>query len=257
MAMAVKSGFPEPFVFMPRNQKPQLLFVLLHGESANPRQLFPLADAIGKAFPAAMIVLPYASEYLPAGSHNPDAKPDDEASAYYWIRPQEIDAGNYPACVAQMLPTLIGQIAALQQSYGLTGQHTALAGFSQGASVALEAAHAHPGLAGRVLAFSGLYARTPAKAPPTTMLHFFHGADDQQVSADEVEATLSRLAELDGDATLDVASGVGHELHQALINQAVVRLQTCVPLRSWEEALSTLQQQLTAPEQSVPRKTVH
>ncbi|NYT77434.1 esterase [Alcaligenaceae bacterium] len=258
MATAAKPGVPEPFVFMPRNQKPQLLFVLLHGESANPRQLFPLAEAIGKAFPAAMIVLPYAREKWSADSHGADTQSADEASTYYWIKPQEIDAGNYAAHVAQVLPTLIGQIAALQQSYGLTGEHTALAGFSQGASVALEAAHAHSGLAGRVLAFSGLYARMPDKVPPTTMLHFFHGADDQQVSADEVEATLTRLGQLKGDATLDVASGVGHELHEALISQAVVRLQTCVPLRSWEEALGMLQQKLTAPEQGRPaRKTVH
>ncbi|MFT0548189.1 esterase [Allopusillimonas ginsengisoli] len=258
MATAAKPGLPEPFVFMPRNQKPQLLFVLLHGESANPRQLFPLADAIGKAFPAAMIVLPYAGQQLSTDTQGAQTQSEEEASTYYWIRPQEIDAGNYPERVAQVLPTLIGQIAALQQSYGLTGEHTALAGFSQGASVALEAAHAHSGLAGRVLAFSGLYARIPAKAPPTTTLHFFHGADDQQISADEVEATLSRLGELKGDATLDVASGVGHELHETLINQAVLRLQTCVPLRSWEEALGTLQQKLTAPEHGQPsRKTVH
>ncbi len=48
------------------------------------------------------------------------------------------------------------------------------------------------------------------------------------------QAAQSRLAALHGDATIDVASRVGHELHPALIQQAIVRLQTCVPLRSWE-----------------------
>ncbi|HWL27959.1 MAG TPA: esterase, partial [Burkholderiaceae bacterium] len=60
------------------------------------------------------------------------------------------------------------------------------------------------------------------------------------------------LAELQGDATLDVASMVGHELHDALIQQAVVRLQTCVPLRNWEAALSSLQQCATDPASDVP-----
>ena len=125
--------------------------------------------------------------------------------------------------------------------------------------MALEACHAQPDLAGRVLAFSGLYVTPPTEAPPATMLHFFHGASDKQVSVHEVESTLSRLAELQGDATLDVASRIGHELHDALVKQAIVRLQTCVPLRSWEEAMSSLQQQARQAEQPAngPDRTLH
>ena len=40
--------------------------------------------------------------------------------------------------------------------------------------------------------------------------------------------------ELGADATLDVAATLGHELHPALMDQAVTRLQTCVPLRFWK-----------------------
>jgi phospholipase/carboxylesterase len=107
--------------------------------------------------------------------------------------------------------------------------------------MALEAGLAQPDIAGRVLAFSGLYASTPEKVPPASLLHFLHGSEDQHVPTEQVQATLVRLSELQGDATLDVASTVGHELHPALIEQAIVRLQTCVPLRSWEEAISSLQ----------------
>jgi phospholipase/carboxylesterase len=31
-------------------------------------------------------------------------------------------------------------------------------------------------------------------------------------------------------------------VHDALIKQAIVRLQTCVPLRNWEDALGSLQE---------------
>ena len=51
-----------------------------------------------------------------------------------------------------------------------------------------------------------------------------------------IQAAQTRLDELHGDSTIDVATGLGHELHPALIQRAIVRLQT-VPLRGWEAAL--------------------
>lgn len=206
--MTTKPGGP-PIVFVPKQGDPQLLFVLLHGESATPEQLFPLAEAVKKAFPKAMVVLPYV---------------------------------DHLSGMAEAVSALIQQIRQFQVNFGLSGQQTALAGFSRGASMVLEASHAQADLAGRVLAFSGLYEHTPTSAPPATMLHFFHGADDRELPVAQVRQTLEHLGDLQGDATLDIASTVGHELHDALIQQAVVRLQTCVPLRNWEAALSSLNQ---------------
>jgi phospholipase/carboxylesterase len=51
------------------------------------------------------------------------------------------------------------------------------------------------------------------------------------------EVAFARLTDLDGDATLDIASTVGHEINAALANCAIQRLQTCIPLRSWKKAL--------------------
>lgn len=242
--MTTKPTFPDPFIFVPSQGKPQLLFVLLHGESASPEQLLPLADALKRAFPLSLVVLPWAFEKAPTTQENAAAN----AAGYYWVDPVGLRQDNYADRVARKLPQLIDQIRQIQAKYNLTGQQTALAGFSQGASMALEASHAQPDLAGRVLAFSGLYVTPPTDVPPATMLHFFHGANDQQVSVDDVESTLVRLSELQGDATLDVASRIGHELHDALIKQAVVRLQTCVPLRSWEAALGSLQEEAHEPD---------
>ncbi|SHI35551.1 phospholipase/carboxylesterase [Pollutimonas bauzanensis] len=231
--------FPRPFVFVPKQGDPRLLFVLLHGESAGPEQLFPLAEAIKQAFPLALVVLPHAFVHVAGGGAGAAGGP----RGYHWIDPAGLEAHNYASRVAQALPGLIKQIQQIQARYGLSGEQTALGGFSQGACMALEAGLAQPDLAGRILAFSGLYASQPAKAPPLTMLHFFHGAEDRQLPAGEVQAALAHLGELQGDVTLDVASAIGHELHPALIRQAIVRLQTCVPLRNWEAALSALQEQ--------------
>ncbi len=198
--------FSATLAFVPKEEKPNLLFVLLHGEAAGPEQLFPLADALKKAFPLAMLILPPAH---------------DEAH----------------------LDELVVFIRRVQQHYGISGEQTALAGFSQGARMALDASRQHADLAGRVLAFSGLYSETPASLPETTMVHLFHGAADRLLPLKEVEDMMRHLSSIKADATVDVASSVGHEMHSALIEQAIVRLQTCVPLRSWQAAYGELEQQ--------------
>lgn len=209
--------------FIPKEAKPNLLFVLLHGEAAGPEQLFPLAEAIRKAFPFAMLILP------PAG---------DEAG----------------------LEDLVAFVRRVQQHYGITGEQTAIAGFSQGARMALEASRLHAGLAGRVLAFSGLYPEKPESLPATTMIHLFHGADDLLLPVQEVKDMMQHLGGIQADVTVDIASRVGHEMHAALIEQAIVRLQTCVPLRSWREAYGQLlQMEGRCPSETEPGKppTLH
>src|SRR5690606_16850991 len=118
---------------------------------------------------------------------------------------------------------------------------TALAGFSQGARMALEASRQNVDLAGRVLAFSGLYSEPPPSLPETTLIHLFHGAADLLLPVRDVQAMMQHLVQIQADATIDVASTVGHEMHPALIDQAIVRLQTCVPLRSWQAAYGELE----------------
>jgi len=214
----------EPLMLLPTQGPAAQLFVLLHGESASPEQLLPLAQAIRRAFPSSVVALPYG---FVRGS----------AAAYRWSAHQGPEVGSDGQ---RMISDLAVRIKALQARYGLSAEQTALAGFSQGAAAALEAGLTQSGLAGRVLAFSGGYAALPDSAPQATTLHFFHGSGDALAPAEQVQKLHARIAELRGDATLDIASGVGHELHAALINQAVYRLQTCVPLRFWEAALGEL-----------------
>ena len=58
--------------------------------------------------------------------------------------------------------------------------------------------------------------------------------------ADGLRRTLDRLAALQGDATVDIAQGVGHELHPALIDRALYRLRNHIPLRTWQAALGAV-----------------
>jgi phospholipase/carboxylesterase len=113
-------------------------------------------------------------------------------------------------------------------------------GFSQGAVCALELAQSHDGLAGRVLAFAGRYAVLPERKLEHTTLHFFHGGEDDVIPAEHARAAMQRIADLQGDATIDIAEGVGHELPVALVNCAIERLRTHIPHRTWAMALGAV-----------------
>ena len=104
--------------------------------------------------------------------------------------------------VAAILPTLQRKVHEWQQATGVGPAATALAGFSQGAICALELVQRHDGLAGRVLAFSGRYARLPMQAPRETTLHIFHGGADPVIPALHARAIIERMSAIGGDAKI-------------------------------------------------------
>jgi len=214
---------PDPLVIEPAVGAPAQLFVVLHGESAAPDPVLHLVAALRQAFPQALIVQPYG----PFGS----------GTARRWIAQASPDAEAYVGLVTQAGAVLADEIRRFQQVHGLKGEQTALAGFSEGAAVVLESVLGDTRLAGRVLLFGTRFATLPQTVPAQTTVHLLHGAADPVAPLEQARQVHGHLAELAGDATLDMASGVGHALHDALIRQAIVRLQTYLPLRSWEAAM--------------------
>ncbi|MDA8129088.1 MAG: esterase [Betaproteobacteria bacterium] len=202
------------------------LFILLHGVGGRASDLLPLADALGTAFPQAACLLPEGPSPF-----------DEAAEGRQWFSIDGITEGNRPARVAEALPALHALVRQAQARHKVVQPDTALAGFSQGAIMALEYAVAHDGSVGRVLAFAGRFATLPERAPEFTTLHLLHGKADRIVPVDHAYAAYERLSRLGGDATLDVADSVGHELHAALADRAIHRLRTCIPLRTWKNAL--------------------
>lgn len=202
------------------------LFILLHGVGGTPDDMEPLAKAVRAAFPSAAVLVPQGFEPYDGGG-----------DGRQWFSVRGVTEENRPERVAQALPPLETYVREAQARFGLLQSDTALAGFSQGAIMALELVQAHDGIAGRVIAFSGRYAQMPKIAPQFTTLHLLHGAADPIMNVELIQAAQARLTELHGDSTIDIATQVGHALHPALIERAIVRLKTCVPLRSWEAAL--------------------
>ncbi|MBI5430507.1 MAG: esterase [Nitrosomonadales bacterium] len=213
---------------LPKTRAVRQLFILLHGVGATPSDLAPLANTLRDAFPDAAFLLPGGTFPFDGGG-----------SRRQWFSINGVTEANRPARVAEAIPALHALVRQAQGRFRVLQPDTALVGFSQGAIMALEFSVAHDGSIGRVVAFSGRFAQLPDKAPGLTTLHLLHGEDDPVIPVRHAYAAYDRLTDVHGDATLDVASAVGHEIHAALAGRAVYRLQTCVPLRSWKQALGS------------------
>jgi phospholipase/carboxylesterase len=204
------------------------LFILLHGVGARPSDLVRLAYQIRSVFPDAAFLLPEGTFPFDGGG-----------DARQWFSISGVTEENRVPRVAEAISALHSLVRQAQDRFKILQSDTALVGYSQGAGMALEFSVAHDGNVGRVVAFSGRFAKLPEKAPEFTTLHLLHGEDDRVIPVEHAYAAYERLTQLQGDATLDIASSVGHELHAALADRAIHRLQTCIPLRSWKQALGS------------------
>jgi len=204
------------------------LFILLHGVGARSSDLLPLAEKLRGVFPRAAFLLPDGTFPFDGGGNG-----------HQWFSIRGVTEENRVARVAEALPALQALVRQAQDRFNVLQSDTALAGFSQGAIMALEFSIVHDGYVGRVLSFSGRFAKLPEKAPELTTLHLFHGEDDPVIPVNHAEAAFERLTQLNGDATLDLAESVGHEINPSLAERAITRLQTCIPLRSWKQAMKS------------------
>lgn len=224
---------PDTLQWLPAAGPAEQLMILLHGWGASAASMAPLAQALRAEFAQAALLAPEGFE--PA---------DSGLAGRQWFAMNSADGAlteaNRPARVAAVLPRMADWVRAAQTASGVGPAATALVGFSQGAVIALELAQLHDGLAGRVLSFSGRYATLPERALAQTTLHFFHGATDTVIPAAQARLAMQRLAALQGDATIDIAAGVGHELPAALVRCAIGRLRTHIPHRTWAAALGAV-----------------
>jgi phospholipase/carboxylesterase len=228
--MTASTLMPDTLQWLPDDgQAPQQLMVLLHGWGASAQDMAPLAQALRRQFAQAAVLAPQGFEPV-----------DHALAGRQWFSLQGVSDANRPERVAAVLPALAGWLRAAQAATGVGPAATALMGFSQGAILSLELVQRHDGLAGRVLAFSGRYAALPATAPQHTTLHFFHGADDPVIPAVHARQALQCLSNVGGDATIDIAEGVGHAIPASLMQCALQRLTGHIPHRTWAAAMGSV-----------------
>lgn len=197
----------------PASGAPQQLVLLLHGQQGQGADMAPLARALRQAFAQAALLAP---AQLP------------------WPQPPAAPAAPD---VERLLEPLSRWVQQQQQALGATPASTCLAGAGEGAMLALALACAQDGIAGRVLAFGGGFASLPLQAPRLSTIHLLHGGSDPHLPAQGSRDAFEHLAALQGDATLDIADGVQAPLHPALVECALQRLSSHIPIRTWREAL--------------------
>jgi phospholipase/carboxylesterase len=215
---------------LPASGAPELLFLLFHGVGARAQHMEPLADALADEYPQAAVLsldAPDPFDAVPGGG-----------GGFQWFSVRGVTEANRAERVAATLPRFVALVRAQQARFGMGWERTALAGFSQGAIVALEAVQAEAQLAGRVLAFSGRHAVAPAHAPEDTTVHLFHGLADTVLPPGPALDSAERLVALGGDVTADMLPGIGHELHPLLITRALEQLRTFLPKKIWRDALA-------------------
>lgn len=213
---------------LPSAGRPEQLLMLLHGWAQEPLALAPLADALHREFPQAAVVVPEAPAAADGGRRG---------RMWYSIDGLNGLSDEWARRVADQVDVLLPWVQAQQQRLGVGPAATCLGGFSQGAVLSLELVKRQEGLAGRVLAFGGRFVVWPAAALRHTTLHFLHGDTDKVFPVDHLRQTMDHLGALQGDATVDIAHGVGHEVHPVLVDRALFRLRNHIPLRTWQAAL--------------------
>ena len=198
------------------------LFLLYHAAGDNPVAMGEIGRWFVGAFPRALVVS--------IGGPEQDA---DGGSRWYnpsTDRPSQD--------VAEVMDGFIASVRHWQQQSGVKADATALIGFSQGATMALEAVKVQSGLAGRVVAFSGRYETLPQQAGTRTTIHLIHGDNDTVLPLTHALDAEERLTALGGDVTLDIVDDLPHAIDDRAMQLALERLQFTVPRRYFDEAFS-------------------
>lgn len=198
------------------------LFLLYHAAGDNPVAMGEIGRWFAGAFPRALVVS--------IGGPEQDAE-----GGCQWFSPS---VAHPQQAVSEAMEGFIASIRHWQQQSGVKAEATALIGFSQGATMALEAVSSHRGLAGRVVAFSGRYITLPQRASTRTTIHLIHGDNDTVLPLTHAVEAEARLTALGGDVTLDIVDELPHAIDDRAMQLALDRLQFTVPRRYFDEAFS-------------------
>ena len=190
---------------------PRRLLVFLHAAGSSPDLLAPAAIAFQLKFPGATAAILHGLRDSAAGEQRLD-----------WFDPAGPDRTARADAAAD---TVALRVDALQKASGVSSRDTALIGFSQGASVALEIARRHPEAASIVLAYAARLVRPMRDGErPNATIHLIHGEYDSIVPLAHAQAAYRGLVAAGADVSLDIAAGLAHGIDQDMVNLGTWRL---------------------------------
>lgn len=187
----------------------QQLFLLFHGVGATADDLAPIGGFLARAFPNATV------------ASVPAPFPCDLGNGLQWFSVGGVTEENRPARIARAMPHFVRAVHELQERFGVTPEATVIAGFSQGAIMALESARLGHALAARIASLAGRFATLPGAVPAGMRFHFLHGQDDGVVPLCHAMEAAQRLA---AQATIDVFPATAHAITMPMAQRLVERL---------------------------------
>lgn len=187
------------------------LVLLTHGVGSVPQSMLGVARWFTNHDRNAMVVSVASPE------------PSDISNGLQWFSVRNVTEANRQARVDAAMPVFVATVRHWQQASRVNEQRTLIAGFSQGAIMALESTKLAAPPALRIVAIAGRFATLPQQKSAAA-IHLLHGSADPVMPAARGQSAQARLLELGVDATLDLAPGVGHEPHPALLANLATRL---------------------------------
>ena len=185
----------------PRTGKATELVVLLHGYGADGNDLIGLAPHLQHWLPGAAFVAPNAPDRVPGAP-----------SGFQWFPISRIDPHEMKSGVMAAAPRIGEFLESELTRLGLGPERLILAGFSQGAMLAL-----HLGLRrgpAAIVGFSGLLADPPPADGPKPPILLTHGSVDEVIPAGAMFAAAASLGALGLGVQWHLAPGMGHGIDE-------------------------------------------
>ena len=211
------------------------LILLFHGVGTNAQSMRMAGTRLAAVFPQAMVVAVNA----PLQGETPES--------FQWFPVTDGQRSDDQTGTAQAMPAFAACVAHWQQHTGVGPDATALIGFSQGATMALESTKLPEALASRVVAIAGQFASLPETDAYAGTIHFLHGKDDPVVPYKHTVMAAHHLKDLGGDITAEVRPNIGHEIHPEFIELMAEKLSTHISHRIWTLAMQAQQAQDAKP----------
>lgn len=223
-----------PFI-APRSGKAKQLVIFLHGYGANGADLIAIGEEWGEALPDAAFVSPNAPEVCEAWSQG-----------FQWfpiraISPEAMERDKYASIVA---PVLNHFIDAQLEKWGVPDSGLAVAGFSQGAMMAMYTMPRRKNACAGIIGYSGMLLDAQGlKGPDIVKMPILavHGDADEIVPSEN----LSRIQHGFSDAGFEVETimrkGLGHGIDQFGLTRGLQFLQ-----ESFEKAEKSAKNQAKA-----------
>lgn len=196
-------------------QQPQgqaaCLMLLMHGVGSNPQSMLGIARWFASRDGAAFVVSVASPE------------PSDISSGLQWFSVRNVTEENRQARVDAAMPAFLATVRHWQDVAGVDAERTWIAGFSQGAIMALESTKLERPPAFRVVSFAGRFASLP-EYKSQAVIHLLHGSADPVMPSSLAQAAQARLLQLGTKIMVDIAPHVGHEPHPVLLASLAARL---------------------------------